>query len=675
MDGFDDLLAPTRDALESNPFADTFGKRPASPDPWTTFQDPASGLAQHHEGFGHPGVSGTHSLESPDFGGVAPSGFHGYNEHEDILGATSEATTTEPEPYEQEQAEPNEALSPRSPGFRESISTTVEEVIAPIPQRQTSPSISTLPPESTHTPSVRSPTLPSPIVSPVDTPILGQDVSAPHSPFSFQRQSTAERPFYSPLEQPSSAMERSFASLSLGGETVNGWQGSQSMFVGTLKRPTEDDDDDDDDKPILQTLTARGLSPSIPSSPQPDSATSRDKNAPVIFTITVDDPQRIGDPIRGYTLYTVHTKTNSPLYTKSAFSVLRRYSDFLWLYETLSLNNPGVVVPPVPEKSPFNRFDASFVQQRRLALEKCIQKIANHPVLQRDADLKLFLEHDNFALEIKHRKAEIAHEKGGLMTSIGQSIVGPRFYETDEWFDKQKGYLDSLELQLRGLVKSVDLVSKQRTELAAAAGEFAQAVAELATSEDGLGPQLSSALAGLATVERTCQELQDKQAEADTFTIMATADEYARLINSVRLAFSSRIRMYHAWQSADSNVKRVKQQHESTRALGKIAPEQLNRSLALVADAERRALDAKQDFESCSRLVKTEVARFEQERIEDFKNSLEVLLNGMIAKQKELIATWENFQTTLLKKAPHSRERLAGHTAATDNHEPLEALH
>lgn len=80
--------------------------------------------------------------------------------------------------------------------------------------------------------------------------------------------------------------------------------------------------------------------------------------------------------------------------------MLRRYSDFLWLYETLSNNNPGVVVPPVPEKSPFNRFDASFVQQRRLALEKCISKIANHPVLQKDPDLKLFLESDTFSLDV-----------------------------------------------------------------------------------------------------------------------------------------------------------------------------------------------------------------------------------------------------------------------------------
>lgn len=26
------------------------------------------------------------------------------------------------------------------------------------------------------------------------------------------------------------------------------------------------------------------------------------------FVITVDDPQKVGDPIRGYTMYTVHTR-------------------------------------------------------------------------------------------------------------------------------------------------------------------------------------------------------------------------------------------------------------------------------------------------------------------------------------------------------------------------------
>jgi Vps5 C terminal like len=47
-------------------------------------------------------------------------------------------------------------------------------------------------------------------------------------------------------------------------------------------------------------------------------------------------------------------------------------------------------------------------------------------------------------------------------------------------------------------------------------------------------------------------------------------------------------------------------------------------------------MDAKQDFDRASRLVKQEVARFELERIEDFRDSLQAFLSGMIDRQKEV---------------------------------------
>ncbi|GJE91193.1 Vps5-domain-containing protein [Phanerochaete sordida] len=685
MANFDDLLAPTRDALERNPFADPFG-RPSSPDPWTSFQTPASSTIPTDDPgdpFGAEFRSTTPTADEPDLaGGAAASsdtGFAAYDHSEDPLEASKAFDSEESVDtiaHEQEPPTPTEQAplaSPKSPGFRESVSTTIDDVLTPAPppverKEPTPPPAPSLPPPLVENPPL-TPASPPP-TSPVDSASLighapSSSAASIVSPSATPLLNAPSKNFYSPLDQPQS-LERSFSGLAIGGESVNGWQsmaqGSQSMFVGTASRPSaQDEEDEDDDKPILQARmnslerAQRAGSPAIPPSPPP--LKRNDPGIAPVFTISVDDPQRVGDPIRGYTMYTVHTKTNSPMYSKSAFSVLRRYSDFLWLYETLSNNNPGVVVPPVPEKSPFNRFDTQFVQQRRLALEKCISKIANHPVLQKDPDLKLFLESDTFSLDIKHRKAEIAHEKGGVLASLGQSITGPRFHETDEWFDKQKGYLDSLEVQLRGLVKSIDLVAKQRADLAAAAGEFAQTIQDLASSDVGLGQQLAGALAGLAVVERKAQDLQEKQANEDTLTIMSTADEYARLINSVRLAFSSRIRMYYGWQMADRHVRTVKQQHEANRAQGKLNSDQLSRSLALVAEAERRALEAKQEFDQCSRLVKSEMARFEQERIEDFKNSLEAFLSGMISKQKELIVAWETYQQTLLRKSAPPAQR------------------
>jgi len=52
--------------------------------------------------------------------------------------------------------------------------------------------------------------------------------------------------------------------------------------------------------------------------------------------------------------------------------------------------------------------------------------------------------------------------------------------------------------------------------------------------------------------------------------------------------------------------------------------------------AEKRVTDSKLEYEQVSKLVKQEVARFEQERVNDFKNALHTFLEGMISRQKEV---------------------------------------
>jgi hypothetical protein len=52
--------------------------------------------------------------------------------------------------------------------------------------------------------------------------------------------------------------------------------------------------------------------------------------------------------------------------------------------------------------------------------------------------------------------------------------------------------------------------------------------------------------------------------------------------------------------------------------------------------AERKAVHAKSEFERVTKLVKIELHRFDMERVEDFKRSLEAFLEGMITRQREV---------------------------------------
>lgn len=62
-------------------------------------------------------------------------------------------------------------------------------------------------------------------------------------------------------------------------------------------------------------------------------------------------------------------------------SVIRRYSDFLWLSEDLTRLHPGIIIPCLPEKQSVGRFIPEFVEARRRSLEKFLQRISEHHTL------------------------------------------------------------------------------------------------------------------------------------------------------------------------------------------------------------------------------------------------------------------------------------------------------
>jgi len=92
-------------------------------------------------------------------------------------------------------------------------------------------------------------------------------------------------------------------------------------------------------------------------------------------------------------------------------------------------------VPPPPEKQAVGRFDSDFVESRRMALEKMLNKIAAHPTLQHDGDLKIFLESESFNMDVKHkeRKEPGLGESKGMFANLSLGVGGGgKFVEQDD---------------------------------------------------------------------------------------------------------------------------------------------------------------------------------------------------------------------------------------------------
>lgn len=98
--------------------------------------------------------------------------------------------------------------------------------------------------------------------------------------------------------------------------------------------------------------------------------------------VEVRNPLTHGVGRKMYTDYEIVTRTNIPAFKLRYSSVRRRYSDFEYFRDILERESTRVNIPPLPGKVFTNRFTDEVIESRREGLERFLQVVAGHPLLQ-----------------------------------------------------------------------------------------------------------------------------------------------------------------------------------------------------------------------------------------------------------------------------------------------------
>lgn len=83
-----------------------------------------------------------------------------------------------------------------------------------------------------------------------------------------------------------------------------------------------------------------------------------------------------------YTSYEILCRTNIPAFKLKSSSVRRRYSDFEYFRDILERESSRVTIPPLPGKVFTNRFSDDVIEHRREGLQRFMQIVVGHPLLQ-----------------------------------------------------------------------------------------------------------------------------------------------------------------------------------------------------------------------------------------------------------------------------------------------------
>ncbi|XP_062834055.1 sorting nexin-7 isoform X1 [Anolis carolinensis] len=243
--------------------------------------------------------------------------------------------------------------------------------------------------------------------------------------------------------------------------------------------------------------------------------------------ITVDDPESHVTAIETFITYRVVTKTTRGEFDSSEYEVRRRYQDFLWLKGRLEEAHPTLIIPPLPEKfimkGVVERFNDKFIETRKKALHKFLNRIADHPTLTFNEDFKIFLTAQAWELS-SHKKQGpgLFSRMGQTVKAVASSMRGGAVKNRPEVFSEMIEYVDIFSQKISLLDKISHRVHKEEKDYLYEMKEFGPIHTLWSASEE----DLVDTLKGLAGCIDQCCKATEKRMTALSESLFPAIQEY-----------------------------------------------------------------------------------------------------------------------------------------------------
>eukprot|EP00941_MAST-03F_sp_MAST-3F-sp1_P004895 g4895.t1 len=355
--------------------------------------------------------------------------------------------------------------------------------------------------------------------------------------------------------------------------------------------------------------------------------------------IQVLSPIKQGDGMKAYISYKV---------TRDGVSVIRRYSDFVWLQERLQILYPGYVIPPLPEKKQLGRFDPEFIEVRRKYLQRFLKRISVHDALKASQDFADFMSAtEQELIAVKHRSS--ASSGKGFMQWFGETVMAvsqtlgqvevPKT-PGDAFFDDHCAYVDSLAPQLETAYKHAKgLVSNQKAH-ASCLFEFGLAFTLLGQSETQPGT-LGKALSQLGHTADTLSQITSDQAKKEASFFAEPLKDYIGITTAVRDMLDKRKERQLTYQTAVADVMRAERAELEVKQKVGSNPNKIKQAEETIAQAKKKQKAAKAELDMVDERVQKEIQRFKAEKLVDLRQIVLEYVRNQIEYQKKVEATWK----------------------------------
>jgi hypothetical protein len=193
-----------------------------------------------------------------------------------------------------------------------------------------------------------------------------------------------------------------------------------------------------------------------------------------ILECVVTRPQKEGEGTPNqWVSYLVITNTDFKSFQSPHSEVRRRFTDFVYLHQSLSKEYPQCAVPPLPDKRNMSyvrgdRFSPDFTSRRAHSLQRFLKRITLHPVLRRATVLALFLESSDWNA-VKQSRAKRGMSGSEAPSSMMESLTDgflnafSKPHKLDKRFQDVNDRAKKLDEDLKTVSKTVARVNLTAT--------------------------------------------------------------------------------------------------------------------------------------------------------------------------------------------------------------------
>ncbi|KAL9120322.1 MAG: hypothetical protein Q9187_003125 [Circinaria calcarea] len=390
---------------------------------------------------------------------------------------------------------------------------------------------------------------------------------------------------------------------------------------------------------------------------------------------TVDTPLKESDGTKdAYVSYLVTTHTDFKSFQKSHFSVRRRFTDFVFLYKTLSKEYPATAVPPLPDKHKMeyvrgDRFGSDFTQRRAHSLNRFLKRLTLHPVLRRSTLLTIFLESPDWNAHMRlrpNRGASVGDQSTSVFDNFADTFVNAfsKVHKPDKRFIEVREKADKLDEDLGHVEKIVARVARRENDLEADYNDLSVQFLKLINLEPGVeGPIHAFAQGVEATAkglgglkEHTDQNYLGSLRDMEAYILaikglLKTREQkqldFEGLTEYLTKAVQDRDTLASSqnYASLTSPTGFIRSKIEDVRGVDheQSRRERVRKLELQIERLTREVEDARRTSEMFDEEVVREVADFERIKAMEFRDTLGALAGKHVEFYEGVVGTWERY--------------------------------